>query len=666
MAFSFHILRHVHYLLVDVSQQMATANSNHINSTSAITTSDPTSSIFASLYSISSNLLVHTDSKDDGNRTINTLVIGCVVGVVSAATQALGLTLQRKSHLDNDAKPVHLRKPAHRRILWQLGVCLFLLANVVGSSVQITTLPLIVLSPLQAVGLVFNSLCASWVLHEPLTKQSILGTLLVALGALIVASWGVISESSKPHNLSELLRLLKRPQFLTWMAFTMALVIAVLVHIHRKAHTEMHKLFDQNLLKKKQQYLNSTSQQDSQQEADDDERRYTTYYSNPNSPLNSESSDSTYTTKLPKVQANPLEEDYIINSTDSLQHSTSCNSHLINEIGSSTANNASSATDGSSLLADTHNKSNYNSISNDLEGNEFDDDLDEISSQSPELYPPKQRLINGLLYSVVCGILSAHSLLMAKSAVEILVRAFVDGKTKDLRNYQSWLIVLAFLGFAVSQLVFMNRGLRLCSTAVLYPLVFCVFNVASILNSLIYFQQTADMTIVQALMVGLGTALILLGVLGLSWHLGWHDSLGLDDFKTPRLIKSVKSLQGSTAGEEHNFNGSCSSSFTETEDNHDLINKINKDINTKKSIYRTQYETLDSASTTGLYPSSAEYGSSSEQPNSSDFGTIATSPFSSASLKHAALNGTTHKNDIRNFFSAPKDDDKASLLPKGR
>lgn len=101
----------------------------------------------------------------------------------------------------------------------------------VGSSVQITTLPLIVLSPLQAVGLVFNSLCAAWVLHEPLTRQSIAGTLLVAIGALIVAAWGVVSESSKPHNLDELLRLLHRPQFLLWMALSLAVVTIVLLTI---------------------------------------------------------------------------------------------------------------------------------------------------------------------------------------------------------------------------------------------------------------------------------------------------------------------------------------------------------------------------------------------------------------------------------------------------
>lgn len=382
------------------------------------------------------------------------LVLGCSVGILSAAAQSLGLTLQRKSHLVNDSKPLHLQKPAHRRGLWCIGVLLFLLANVVGSSVQITTLPLIVLSPLQAVGLVFNSLCAAWVLHEPLTRQSIAGTLLVAIGALIVAAWGVVSESSKPHNLDELLRLLHRPQFLLWMALSLAVVAIVLLTI--SSSFKPRPKYSEHLTSSKRTYEVCENQTTSE--------------------LASRSSINTLNIPSSVKKSNPIPSNSCPSSSDS------------------------SVPNPGTLKA--------------------------------HLLTPKQLLVRGLLYAVVCGILSAHSLLMAKSAVEILVRCFVDGKTSDLYHYQSYLIVFAFLFFAVSQLFFMNRGLRLCSTAVLYPLVFCVYNATSILNSLIYFQQTQNMSLIQAIMVALGTLFILLGVLGLSWHLGWHDDLALERCKT--------------------------------------------------------------------------------------------------------------------------------------
>ena len=58
----------------------------------------------------------------------------------------------------------------------QLGMLMFIVANVVGSTIQITTLPLPVLSTLQASGLVFNSICASIILNEPFTRYSFIGT----------------------------------------------------------------------------------------------------------------------------------------------------------------------------------------------------------------------------------------------------------------------------------------------------------------------------------------------------------------------------------------------------------------------------------------------------------------------------------------------------------
>lgn len=532
------------------------------------TSAHPSSSFTSTLFTISSN--------SSPNSNVNALIIGCAVGVVSAATQSLGLTLQRKSHLDNDAKPTHLRRPAPRRAMWRIGVLLFLLANIVGSSVQITTLPLIVLSPLQAVGLVFNSLCAAWVLHEPLTIQSVIGTLLVAIGALIVAAWGVISESSKSHNLSELLRLLRRPQFLIWMALSLALVAFVLAMIAHRSRSRkddgyivipntnidsLHIINNNNINSNNNnnsKHLNNNNVNNTNNSkifkfpnnmktnnplgnnTNDSEQFPHEYNANFNSNEYS-SSPSIDTTAVPEsVPENSCDINNNLTSAR-LRHSSSTtnnnnnNNNSITTIATAqgfndTNTNKYTRVNGASFFNSTSNNHFINNREVDDEDYieaDGDDSDDDDEDQSLQHIPPKQRLINGLLYAVVCGILSAHSLLMAKSAVEILVRAFVDGKTQDLHHYQSWLIVLAFLGFAVSQLFFMNRGLRLCSTAVLYPLVFCVFNVTSILNSLIYFQQTADMSVLQALMVALGTIFILLGVLLLSWHLGWHDSLAL-------------------------------------------------------------------------------------------------------------------------------------------
>src|ERR1700678_4558957 len=99
---------------------------------------------------------------------------------------------------------------------------MFLLANIVGSTVQISTLPLPVLSTLQASGLVFNTACATLLLDEPFTLFSVVGTVLVAAGAVLIALFGSMAEPS--HNLDQLLALLAHPQFLVWLIGTFFVV----------------------------------------------------------------------------------------------------------------------------------------------------------------------------------------------------------------------------------------------------------------------------------------------------------------------------------------------------------------------------------------------------------------------------------------------------------
>jgi Magnesium transporter NIPA len=144
-----------------------------------------------------------------------------------------------------------------------------------------------------------------------------------------------------------------------------------------------------------------------------------------------------------------------------------------------------------------------------------------LSIQLPhtiQLRASRLRLLRGLAYALISGILSAHSLLVAKSAVELLVRTIVD-HVNQFNSYQSWLILLALVFFALSQLYYLHQGLRLCSTSVLYPFVFCIYNIIAILDGLIYFHQTSRLSILHGCLIALGTLILLSGVLALSWRL---------------------------------------------------------------------------------------------------------------------------------------------------
>jgi drug/metabolite transporter (DMT)-like permease len=298
--------------------------------------------------------------------------LGVIVGLLSTSVQSVGLTLQRKSHLlEEEKEDDYDRRPPYKRRRWQLGMLMFIVANVVGSTIQITTLPLPVLSTLQASGLVFNSICASIILHEPFTRYSFIGTMLVAVGALLIALFGAIAEPS--HNLDQLLALLGRHNFIMWMVATGVVVVFLLA-----ANWVLQRIY-------------------------------------------------------PRAT-------------------------------------------------------------------------------------PRLRLVRGMFYGCVSGILSAHSLLIAKSAVELLVRTIVD-RHNEFDRWQSWMILIGLVVFALTQLYYMHCGLKLVSTSVLYPLVFCVYNIIAIIDGLIYFHQSERLSSLHAGLIALGTVVLLAGVVCLSWRL---------------------------------------------------------------------------------------------------------------------------------------------------
>lgn len=290
---------------------------------------------------------------------------------------------------------------------------MFVASNLIGSTIQITTLPLPVLSALQASGLVFNTAFATLLLKEPFTRYSAIGTIGTCAGAALIATFGAIGENA--HNLQQLLQLLRERPFILWMAGTLLVAALTVIGAH------MLKIYSSH-------------------------RHIVRHWFDKHERPRSASSSSSHT-----------------------------NAHIKRQF--------------TSLLP-----------------------------RPMQLRLARLRVIQGLAYGLISGILSAHSLLVAKSAVELIVRTVVD-KHNQFNQFQSWLILLALVFFALTQLYYLHLGLRLCSTSVLYPFVFCIYNVIAILDGLIYFKQGSRLSRLDAGLVALGTIILLAGVLALSWRL---------------------------------------------------------------------------------------------------------------------------------------------------
>ncbi|KAF9955871.1 hypothetical protein BGZ72_003318 [Mortierella alpina] len=173
--------------------------------------------------------LFHGDPPSNGDGSShNNFVVGISIAVATSFIQSLGLTIQRKSHVLNEAiHPKELRRQACHRPLWHLGFHTYILSNLTGTIFSIGYLPVIILAPLAAVTLVFNALFARLLLGDVFSRQSAAGTFLILLGAITIGLFGVVPEPS--HSLEDLIQLYKRPTFIVYFSLIELTVASLLV-----------------------------------------------------------------------------------------------------------------------------------------------------------------------------------------------------------------------------------------------------------------------------------------------------------------------------------------------------------------------------------------------------------------------------------------------------
>ncbi|KAG0169616.1 hypothetical protein DFQ28_010243 [Apophysomyces sp. BC1034] len=140
----------------------------------------------------------------------NAILGPLTVALLASMTQALGISLQRRSHLDQ----AQLELPLYKRPLWITGFLMYTLSNIVGSTCTIGYLPIVILAPVGAIGLVFNAIFARLVLGDAFSTRTVLGTALIVAGAMFVAGFGVVPEPN--HTLKDLIALYKRPAFIIY------------------------------------------------------------------------------------------------------------------------------------------------------------------------------------------------------------------------------------------------------------------------------------------------------------------------------------------------------------------------------------------------------------------------------------------------------------------
>ncbi|KIK93750.1 hypothetical protein PAXRUDRAFT_91077, partial [Paxillus rubicundulus Ve08.2h10] len=357
--------------------------------------------------------------------------VGIFIGLLASFVQSLGLAIQRRSHVLNSKLPELERRVEHRRPLWLFGFAVFFISNIFGSFIQIASLPVVILAPLGAVSLLWNALFAQLLFRPPL----ILGTALIAGGAVLIAVYGIVPET--PRSLDELMTLFARPAFIAWFCVEGAVVFVCLIVTHaveysfsRRPEAALYALLQANgeLIE---------------------------------SPLctSPDSSPRLSPTSIPYINQHPLHK-----YRPSSPHGSA---------------STSASTPGP---------------------------LPRIPARTP--------LLLALAYAAASGTLSGLCLIFAKSGVELLVLT-LKGSNQFYR-WEAWALVGGLVAFALGQLWYLNRGLKLADPVFVCPSAFCFYNFSSILNGLVYFNQLGELSGSYISLVVLGMVTLLAGVWAVS------------------------------------------------------------------------------------------------------------------------------------------------------
>ncbi|KAF9270223.1 hypothetical protein L218DRAFT_848631 [Marasmius fiardii PR-910] len=418
------------------------------------------------------------------------IALGITVGLLASFVQSLGLTIQRKSHVLNEQLPEHEQRLEHRRPLWLLGFAIFISSNILGSLVQIASLPVVILAPLGAVSLLWNAFFARILLGDVFSAWMVVGTLFIAGGAVLIAEFGIVPEPTR--SLEDLLNLFRRPTFVIYFSFLGAIVLISLAITHLTEY-RLYRSFSHVL--------------------------------QPPTP--------------------PTHETHLLNPSNL---TTGVTQTVEDAIASERTPLLPKSTEASSRAPSFVSTKNSKDV----------------------VYPPKfhhTRLLLSISYASFSGILSGMCLLFAKSGVELLLLT-IKGNNQFWR-WESWVLVLGLIVFALLQLWYLHKALILADPTLVCPSAFCFYNLSSIVNGLVYFDQFSLIAPLHLFLVGLGIVILLAGVWVVSIHAGggavdlsWNDSTELisdvEESSSPTDIEAGESSRLSPTQSEVAVGGSDS------------------------------------------------------------------------------------------------------------
>ncbi|CAG8681100.1 10417_t:CDS:2 [Cetraspora pellucida] len=117
-------------------------------------------------------------------------VIGFLVSFAASVMNAVGLNLLKLDHVKNLHKPSESQRHECGRPLWHFGLYLYIMSQLVGSTIALNYLKAQWVAPLGSISLIFNFVFARMLVGTRITKADIIGTFVVIISVIWIVVFG--------------------------------------------------------------------------------------------------------------------------------------------------------------------------------------------------------------------------------------------------------------------------------------------------------------------------------------------------------------------------------------------------------------------------------------------------------------------------------------------
>ncbi|KAI5117787.1 hypothetical protein M0805_000430 [Coniferiporia weirii] len=157
-------------------------------------------------------------------------IIGLAIILLASILNAGGLNLTKLDHVRTSSVPKSARRKDWLRPLWLIGMLLYILSQLIGSTLALQYLRAEYVAPLGSTSLIFNFLFASMLVGTPVTSTDIYGTIVVVVGVVGIVAFGSINSGlATEMDLARLKTLWGRANWLLCFMFMALALVGLFV-----------------------------------------------------------------------------------------------------------------------------------------------------------------------------------------------------------------------------------------------------------------------------------------------------------------------------------------------------------------------------------------------------------------------------------------------------